>query len=228
MKIRPATLLNNPNNVGAVAARGGFGEIARPSRTGAEQVTRQEEPEIQIVPIERVPIGSIHLDPSNANTHDEQDITGLMAKLATFTQVEPLLVQAKTRRVIGGNGRLEAMRRLGWSEVEVRLLDVDNVTATAMAIALNTRQSKLDDDILAQQVQALQDEGFDIDALGFTDKEIEDLFCKDEAEPDPAEGQEEILPESWMIVVECKTEQDQVSLLERFQQEGLSCRAFVS
>jgi hypothetical protein len=97
-----------------------------------------------------------------------------------------------------------------------------------MAIALNTRQSKLDDDILARQVQSLQDEGFDIDSLGFTDQEIEDLFGKEEPEPDPAEGQEEILPEGWMIVVECKTEQEQVALLERFQQEGLSCRAFVS
>jgi ParB-like chromosome segregation protein Spo0J len=191
-------------------------------------VEHHEEMAIQVIPIEKVPIGSIHLDPSNANTHDEQDIASLMAKLATFTQVEPLLVQAKTRKVIGGNGRLEAMRRLGWTEVEVRLLDVDNVTATVMAIALNTRQSKLDDDILARQVQSLQDEGFDIDALGFTDQEIEDLFGKEEPEQDPAEGQEEILPESWMIVVECKTEQEQVALLERFQQEGLSCRAFVS
>jgi ParB-like chromosome segregation protein Spo0J len=191
-------------------------------------VEHHEEMAIQVIPIEKVPIGSIHLDPSNLNTHDEQDITSLMAKLATFTQVEPLLVQAKTRKVIGGNGRLEAMRRLGWTEVEVRLLDVDNVTATAMGIALNTRQSKLDDDILARQVQSLQEEGFDIDALGFTDQEIEDLFGEDEPEQDPAEGQEEILPEGWMIVVECKTEQEQVALLERFQQEGLSCRAFVS
>ena len=142
------------------------------------------ETEIQIVPIEKVAIGSIHLDPSNANTHDEEDIRGLMAKLSTFTQVEPLLVQAKTRKVIGGNGRLEAMRRLGWSEVEVRLLDVDNVTATAMGIALNTRQSKLDDEILGPQVQSLESEGFDLDALGFTSVELEHYLDTDDSDGD--------------------------------------------
>ena len=141
---------------------------------------RDESDDHTIIPIVKVPIDSIHPDPANANQHDEADIRGLMAKLSTFTQVEPLLVQAKTRKVIGGNGRLEAVRRLGWTEVEVRLLDVDNVTATAMAIALNTRQSELDDDILAKQIQSLDSEGWDLDSLGFTDADLKEYLGDDD------------------------------------------------
>ena len=73
--------------------------------------------------IQLVSIDSIHPDPANANTHSEEDLRGLMAKLSAFEQVEPLVVQLKTRKVIGGNGRLEAMRRLGWTEVEVNFVD---------------------------------------------------------------------------------------------------------
>jgi ParB-like chromosome segregation protein Spo0J len=140
------------------------------------------------VEIELVPIDSIHPDPANANMHSEEDIRSLMAKLSAFTQVEPLVVQLKTRKVIGGNGRLEAMRRLGWTEVEVNFVDVDNVTATAMGIALNKRQSELDDEIVRQHVLSLDSEGFDLDTLGFTSTELEHYLESDDG--DDADGEE--------------------------------------
>jgi hypothetical protein len=127
--------------------------------------------------VERVPLDSIHPDPANANVHSEDDILGLMAKLSVFTQVEPLVVQAATRKVIGGNGRLEAMRRLGWAEADVHLIDVDNVTATAMGIALNTRRSHLDPGILSRQLGALRSEGWgDFAAAGFDEAELEGIL----------------------------------------------------
>lgn len=126
--------------------------------------------------VETVPIDSIHIDPANANEHSEEDVVGLMAKLATFEQVEPLVVQTKTRKVIGGNGRLEAMRRLGWTEVDVHLVDVDNVTATAMGIALNTRKSHFIEDRLAEQLKALQSEDFDLAAVGYSGEELQGLI----------------------------------------------------
>lgn len=130
--------------------------------------------------VQTVPLDSLHADPANANVHSEEDIREIMAKLATFGQVENLIVQAKTRKVIGGNGRLEAMRRLGWTHADVELADVDNVTATAMGIALNTRRSHLDDDTIARQVGALQSEGWDdFAAIGFTDDEIGAMVAAD-------------------------------------------------
>jgi ParB-like chromosome segregation protein Spo0J len=48
-----------------------------------------------------------------------------------------LVVHKATGRVIGGNGRLVAMRELGWMECDIVEVDVDEVSATALGIALN-------------------------------------------------------------------------------------------
>jgi len=92
--------------------------------------------------IRRVPLDSLHLDPSNARLHGPQNMDAIKASLQRFGQAEPLVVQKSSGRVIGGNGRLEAMRALGWTECDVVELEVDDLQATALGIALN-RTSEL-------------------------------------------------------------------------------------
>jgi hypothetical protein len=141
-----------------------------------------------------VPLDSIFEDMANANVHDEADVTSIMAKLAYFGQVEPLVVQASTRKIIGGNGRLHAMRRLGWTECWASFEEVDNVTATAMGIALNTRKSHFDEPILAKHLRALQSEGFNLTPTGFEDADVDQMLARLGAgllgnEPMPDDGQ---------------------------------------
>lgn len=69
--------------------------------------------------IKRVPLDSLHLDPANARTHGAENMQAIEASLRRFGQAEPLVVQASTGRVIGGNGRLLAMQKLDWTECEV-------------------------------------------------------------------------------------------------------------
>jgi hypothetical protein len=142
--------------------------------------------------VERVNLHTLHEDPSNPNTHPENDIKDLMAKLATFRQVEPLVVQKSTRKVIGGNGRLEAMRRLGWTQCDVTFVDCDNVTATALGISLNRRKSLMDDSALVAQLQAIQSENADLmDAVGYDQGEIDALIAGLSNVPGPeADGKE--------------------------------------
>jgi len=87
--------------------------------------------------IRRVPLADLHLDPANARSHPERNLDAIRASLARFGQAEPLVVQKRSQRVIGGNGRLVAMRALGWTEADVVELDLDDLQATALAIALN-------------------------------------------------------------------------------------------
>ncbi len=87
--------------------------------------------------IQRVPLDSLTLDPANARTHPENNLEAIVASLQRFGQAEPLVVQAGTRRVIGGNGRLVAMRKLGWTECDVVERARDALNATALGIALN-------------------------------------------------------------------------------------------
>ncbi len=85
----------------------------------------------------RVPLSALHLDPSNARAHGPHNLESMEGSLRRFGQAEPLVVQAGTGRVIGGNGRLVAMKALGWTECDIVELDVADLKATALGIALN-------------------------------------------------------------------------------------------
>ena len=95
--------------------------------------------------LRRVKLDSLHLDPANARAHDQRNLDSIKASLQRFGQAEPLVVRLNNSRVIGGNGRVEAMRSLGWTECDVVELDIDETQATALGIALkqNSRASRM-------------------------------------------------------------------------------------
>ncbi len=66
--------------------------------------------------VARVPIASLHTDAANARLHGDANLDAIAGSLARFGQAEPLVVQRGTNRVIAGNGRLVAMKKLGWTE----------------------------------------------------------------------------------------------------------------
>ena len=110
--------------------------------------------------IRRVPVESLNSDPANARTHGPENLEAIEGSLRRFGQAEPLVIQKSTGRIIGGNGRLVAMKKLGWSECDVVELDIDDLQATALGIALN-RTSELaewDGPALTKLLQELQTE----------------------------------------------------------------------
>ena len=69
--------------------------------------------------VKRVALDTLHCDPANPRAHDGRNLAAIVASLKEFGQVEPLVVQAGTGKVIGGNGRLQALRGMGQSEAEM-------------------------------------------------------------------------------------------------------------
>ncbi len=112
-------------------------------------------------------------DPANARRHTLRNMQAIEASLKRFGQVEPLVVQKSTQQVIGGNGRLTAMKELGWEECQVVEIDVDSMEATAIAIALNRTSELAEWDIgtLAPLLEKLPTEA----VVGFDQVEIEEL-----------------------------------------------------
>lgn len=140
--------------------------------------------------IRRLALSEIHPDPANVRLHGTANKQAIRASLARFQQVEPLLVQAGTRRLIAGHGRLEAMRELGWSEADVVELDVTDIEATSLAIALN-RSGELaewDEHALARILQSLPT----AERIGFDDAQLDELIAsitppKEIEDPGPGE-----------------------------------------
>ena len=127
--------------------------------------------------IRQVLLRDLHPDPANARSHDDRNLAAIVASLKRFGQVEPLVVQEGTGLVIGGNGRLAAMKQLGWAECDVVELPVANLDATALGIALN-RTAELaswDEPVLAQLLRDLQTED-ELMGVGFEDTEIASLL----------------------------------------------------
>ena len=140
--------------------------------------------------IRRIALGELHNDPANVRTHDERNLSAIAGSLKQFGQVEPLVVEKGTGKVIGGNGRLEAMRALGWTHADVVELEMSPTQATALGIALN-RTAELaawDYAGLADLVRSLKDENFDLASIGWADHELGPLLAADFS---PAEAKDD-------------------------------------
>jgi hypothetical protein len=115
-------------------------------------------------------------------------------------------------------------------EVDVEVLDVSDAEARALLLSIDPlaqlaeydRQTldrlreitQTDSDLLHNLWQSIQAAGDAVrDAL-------------EEAGAPARKGKE--IPEQYLVLVECESEAHQVELLERFRQEGLSCRALLS
>ena len=84
-----------------------------------------------------IEIKNLIFDPANARTHDEKNIEAIKGSLARFGQRSPIVVQKESMIVRAGNGRLQAAKDLGWTKIAALVVDDDETTATAYAIADN-------------------------------------------------------------------------------------------
>lgn len=130
-------------------------------------------------PTRTVPLSALTPDPDNPRTHDARNLQIITESLRRFGQVEALVVQGDTLRVIGGNGRLEAMRSLGWTECEVREVAVDDHEAKALGAVLNrsAETAGWDAERLAGVLDELRSIDFDLDLFGFSYDEIDALIA---------------------------------------------------
>lgn len=127
--------------------------------------------------VERVAIDSIHVDPANVRRHPERNLAAIRASLVRFGQQKPIVVDA-AGIVRAGNGTLEAARSLGWTHIDIVRSPLAGSEATAYAIADNrtAELAEWDDAALAEQLQALNSEDFDLAAVGFDMAEVEAMM----------------------------------------------------
>jgi hypothetical protein len=106
--------------------------------------------------IEHVPVSSLTLYPGNAR---KGDIPAIAASLRENGQVTPLVVQASTRHVLGGNNTLQAAQSLGWDEIGVTFIDVDDHRAAKINAVLNRTAdlATYDNTLLLAQLTDLDD-----------------------------------------------------------------------
>jgi DNA modification methylase len=128
------------------------------------ETSTNQRSEERLAEFKMMPLDSLHEDPANARMHSAKNLEAIRGSLLEFGQVEPLVIQQSSRKVIGGNGRLRVMRELGWTHAKVFEFACTDAQATALGIALNrtaelaTWDQKALDELLA--TVAVEDAAF--------------------------------------------------------------------
>ena len=124
----------------------------------------------------------------NSRTHSDEQVAQLAASIAEWGWTNPVL--ADERGIVAGHGRLLAARRLYDSGAAITLPSGEEIPAGTVPVidctgwsetkrrAYVIADNKLalnagwDDDILALEIEALAEEGYDLTNLGFDEEEL--------------------------------------------------------
>jgi len=114
----------------------------------------------------------------NSRTHAPEQIAQVAASMREFGWTNPVLVDADGT-IIADHARVLAARQLGLTEVPTIMLGhLSETQRRALVIADNklALNAGWDEDMLRTELQALSEEDFDLDLVGFTDAELEVLL----------------------------------------------------
>ena len=125
---------------------------------------------------------------NNARTHNKEQILKLRSSLREFGFVNPVIID-REYNVLAGHGRIEAAKAENISEVPCVFADHLTEAQKKAFILVDNRMALdagWDDELLAVEMEELQNLGFDLGLTGFDESEIADLFDinSDEAKQD--------------------------------------------
>lgn len=94
-----------------------------------------------------------------------------------FGYVDPVIVNKRTMTVVGGHQRLKVLKDLGYKNIDVVYVDLDEKDEKALNIALNKISGDWDAEKLEDLLRELSlDEDYDVGLTGFSNEEIDALF----------------------------------------------------
>lgn len=138
------------------------------------------------------------VDKLNAATYNPRKISGQQLKALKMSIkengiLEPLIVNQKTgMTVVSGHQRLRVAKELGFTEVPVKVIDVDEKKEKILNLALNKIGGAFDTPKLENVLrEVVEFAGADIEQTGFTAQEVEKMLALPEAE---TEGEYPIVP----------------------------------
>jgi hypothetical protein len=147
----------------------------------------------------------------NARTHSDEQVAQIAASIAEFGWTSPILAGGDGV-VIAGHARLLAARKLGITEVPVIVLDhLSESQRRALVIADNrlALNAGWDEEMLRVELDALREDDFNLDLLGFGDDELEALLSEpdsevagntdDDAVPETPETAVTVLGDVWLL-----------------------------
>ncbi len=129
------------------------------------------------------PVGNLVPYAANARLHSDEQVAGIVASIREFGFNNPVLIDGEGG-LIAGHGRILAARALGMTEVPtIELGHLSEAQKRAFILADNqlALNASWDEDLLAQELQALDGLDFDLSLTGFDTAALEDFLFDDDA-----------------------------------------------
>ena len=125
------------------------------------------------------PISSLKPYENNARIHSDAQISQIAASMVEFGVNAPLLITADGS-VVAGHGRLLAAQKIGLKNLPVVILDhLTPIQRRAYILADNklAEGATWNNELLANELRALEDECMDLSILGFSNEELDSLLA---------------------------------------------------
>ena len=197
----------------------------------------------------RVPLAALAPDPRNPREMSDAARAGLGVSLEAFGELG-MVFNDRTGQWVSGHQRIERLLAAGAVECvrtgaegyiehpktgerfRVRFVDWDATKQRMANLAANNPHISGDftADALAQLKELEGEEGFADLELGALEKELAaelDGVAAASGDGGGSEDQSAEIRENFQIVITCVDENEQSTLLQRFMDEGLKCRALI-
>ena len=159
--------------------------------------------------IELWPIDRLIPYARNPRTHSDAQVAQIAASIVEFGFNNPILVDTKDG-IIAGHGRLLAARKLKLDQVPVVVLDHLTETQKRAYILADNRLAELagwDEELLRGELAELRDADFDLELIGFTETELENILADEPTEgltaedacPEPLEDAVSRRGDLWLL-----------------------------
>lgn len=194
--------------------------------------------------IEYVSLEQVKRWPRNPKNHD---LDALEKSIDRFGFVQPIVIDGESNRLVAGHGRLEALLRLkergeslpGRIKIDkksgewmVPVLSGIHFKSEAEAEAYLIADNRIvelggwDVKILTEMLHEMSADGASLDGIGYDRKDVDAMWIRLHAELN--ENNANFNPEyQFRVEIECDDENQQRAFLERFETEGLKCRALI-
>lgn len=138
--------------------------------------------------IVKVDINELISPEYNPRQITDDEMGKLKNSINEFGYVDPIIVNKHNNHIVGGNQRYEALKSLGYNEVDVIFINEPDINREkALNLALNKISGEWDFVKLADILDDLELNDFDISLTGFDEPELEDFGIEDKTEHEPAE-----------------------------------------
>ena len=115
---------------------------------------------------------------NNSRTHSEEQVSQIAASISEFGFINPVIIDDEGG-IIAGHGRVMAAKKLGMHDVpSITLSGLSEAQKKAYVIADNKlgETGGWNDELLRIEIAEIASLNFDIDVLGFSEKELSKIF----------------------------------------------------